>query len=146
MRSRARTLKHFSRAWKRDARSGSPATLHLGHMCKGTKPMRGRMNLHQDVKRIAIAITAAAAFRLTGTVDSQADDGSAAKILKSMADYIGHLNSVSATFDSDIEVITNNLQKIQFTSSGQVLLSRPDKLRASRLGGYADVELVFDGK
>jgi hypothetical protein len=26
-----------------------------------------------------------------------------------------------------------------------VLLSRPDKLRASRAGGYTDVELVFDG-
>src|SRR5215470_11882579 len=105
--------------------------------------MRDRMKLHQNIKRLAIAIAAAAAFGLAGTVGSQADDGSAAKILKSMADYIGHLNTLSATFDSDIEVITHDLQKIQFTSSGQVSLSRPDKLRASRLGGYADVELVF---
>jgi len=27
-----------------------------------------------------------------------------------------------------------------------MLLSRPDKVRASRIGGYADVELNFDGK
>jgi hypothetical protein len=27
-----------------------------------------------------------------------------------------------------------------------VLLSRPDKVRVSRTGGYADVEMVFDGK
>ena len=38
------------------------------------------------------------------------------------------------------------LQKIQFTSSGQVQLSRPDKLRATRTGGYRDIEIVFDGK
>ena len=27
-----------------------------------------------------------------------------------------------------------------------MLLSRPDKVRASRVGGYANVEMVFDGK
>ncbi|MEF8701603.1 MAG: DUF2092 domain-containing protein [Candidatus Accumulibacter sp. UW20] len=36
--------------------------------------------------------------------------------------------------------------RTQFASSGDVLLSRPDKLRAHRVGGYADVALFFDGK
>ena len=27
-----------------------------------------------------------------------------------------------------------------------MLLNRPDKARVSRVGGYADVEMVFDGK
>jgi hypothetical protein len=43
-------------------------------------------------------------------------------------------------------VITPALQRIQFASSGRVQLSRPDKLRAARTGGYTDVEIVFDGK
>ena len=43
-------------------------------------------------------------------------------------------------------MITPALQKIQFASSGQITLNRPDKLRIRRTGGYADVELVFDGK
>jgi hypothetical protein len=68
------------------------------------------------------------------------------KILKAMSDYVTSQKSLSVTFDSDIEVITPSLQKIQFTSSGQVQLSRPDKLRATRTGGYTDVEIVFDGK
>jgi hypothetical protein len=63
-----------------------------------------------------------------------------------MADYTAGQKSISATFDSDIEVITPELQKLQFTSSGQLTLSRPDKLRIKRTGGYADVEMVFDGK
>ena len=50
------------------------------------------------------------------------------------------------SYDSDIEVITPEIQKIQFASSGKVLLSRPDKLGATRTGGYTDVEFVFDGK
>ena len=68
------------------------------------------------------------------------------KILKAMSDYVTSQKTLSITFDSDIEVITSGLQKIQFTSSGQVQLSRPDKLRATRTGGYNDVEIVFDGK
>lgn len=31
-------------------------------------------------------------------------------------------------------------------SSGKIELGRPDKLRATRLGGFANVEMVFDGK
>jgi hypothetical protein len=77
---------------------------------------------------------------------AQAEANDANKILKSMTDYVTSQKSISMTFDSDIEVITPELQKIQFTSSGQVQLSRPDKLRARRTGGYTDVELVFDGQ
>jgi hypothetical protein len=75
---------------------------------------------------------------------AQSDD--ADKILKAMSDYVAGQKTLSIKFDSDIEVITTNLQKIQFTSSGQVQLSRPDKLRATRTGGYSDIEVVFDGK
>ncbi len=69
----------------------------------------------------------------------------AAKILKAMSTYVAAQNSISASFDSDIEVITPSVQKIQFTNSGQLQIGRPNKLRVSRTGGYTDVELVFDG-
>jgi hypothetical protein len=75
---------------------------------------------------------------------AQADDS--AMILKSMTDYLGSQTSLSASFESDIEIITPEMEKIQFASSGQMKLSRPDKLRVRRTGGYADVELVYDGK
>ena len=76
--------------------------------------------------------------------DARADDSGA--LLKAMADYTAAQKSISATFDSDVEVITSELQKIQFASSGQLKMTRPDKLRVRRTGGYADVELVYDGK
>lgn len=84
------------------------------------------------------------ALLLAAMSPAQADDP--AKILKSMSDYLAGQKILSASFDSDIEIITPELQKIQFASSGQIKLGRPDKLRVRRTGGYADVELIYDGK
>lgn len=75
---------------------------------------------------------------------AQSDD--AVKILKSMTDFMQSQKTLSISVDTDIEVITSQLEKIQFTSSGQVSLSRPDKLRVTRTGGYTELELVYDGK
>ena len=63
-----------------------------------------------------------------------------------MSDYVSSQKTIELTFDSDIEIITPQLEKIQFTNSGEALLSRPDKLRAHRVGGYSDAELFFNGK
>jgi hypothetical protein len=90
-------------------------------------------------------MSAAAACIATLTSPALAEDD-AARILKAMSDYTAGQKSISAMFDSDIEVITPDLQKLQFTSSGQIRLERPDKLRIKRTGGYTDVDLVFDGK
>jgi hypothetical protein len=85
----------------------------------------------------------AAAFTPAG---AQQNSDSAAKVLKAMSDYMASQKATSFTFDSSIEIITPEVQKIQFASSGRMLLVRPDKLRATRTGGYTDVEFVFDGK
>ena len=75
-----------------------------------------------------------------------AQEHDAKAILRSMSDYVRSQKTVELTFDSDIEVITPQMEKIQFTNSGEALLIRPDKLRAHRVGGYSDVTLFFDGK
>src|SRR6185437_16500363 len=101
---------------------------------------------HRATKGMQVLATAtlAAAFGVFAGQAAKADD--ALSLLKAMADYTAAQKSISATFDSDVEVITPELQKIQFTSSGQLQLARPDKLRFRRTGGYADIELVYDGK
>jgi len=76
----------------------------------------------------------------------QAQQNDAYTILKAMSDYVSSQKIIQLTFDSDIEIITPQLEKIQFTNSGGALLSRPDKLHAHRVGGYSEVELFFDGK
>lgn len=92
-----------------------------------------------------VAIVCLMAFSQAQFAVAQTTDDGARKILKGMATYLAGQKVISATFDADIEVITPTLQKIQFTSSGELLISRSDGLRARRSGGYSEVELVFDG-
>ncbi|MCB1486203.1 MAG: DUF2092 domain-containing protein [Bauldia sp.] len=81
-----------------------------------------------------------------GVAPASADDGQARELLKEMSDYLAAQQVISFTYDSDIEVVTTDLQKLDFASTGTVSLSRPDKLRATRTGGFVDMEMVFDGK
>lgn len=102
--------------------------------------MKARLVLFAMLALVLVATLTA------GPARAQAQKSDAKSILKAMSDYLSSQKTIELTFDSDIEVITPQLEKIQFTNSGDVLLSRPDKLRAHRVGGYADVKLVFDGK
>lgn len=92
------------------------------------------------------AFAATSCLLLASSPMAGAEESDPAKILKAMTDYVVGQTTISATIDTDIEVITPELQKIQFASSSTLLLNRPDKLRVSRTGGYAHVDLVFDGK
>ncbi len=74
-----------------------------------------------------------------------AEEGAAQDILKTMSEYVGRQENLSLKYDADVEVVTPAVEKIQFSASGDVTLSRPNKFRVSRTGGYADVELISDG-
>ena len=106
-------------------------------MCQPNTPAKGRWTA------VMMMLLAAFLFIAPGA-RAQSDD--ADKILKAMSEYLASQKNISLSFDSDVEVITPDVQKIQFASSGRLQISRPDKMRASRTGGYADAELVFDGK
>ena len=87
-----------------------------------------------------------AALLMAVPLSAQVEESDATVILKAMSDYVGSQKTIELTFDSEIEIITPQLEKIQFTNSGQALLRRPDKLRAHRISGHADVAMFFDGK
>jgi len=113
----------------------------------GIGQRRTAMNIKQQARTLlqsSANLALVAIFMASTAQSSRADDP--AKLLKAMTDYTAAQKSISATFDSDIEVVTPELEKVQFTSSGKLQLTRPDKLRIRRTGGYADVELVYDGK
>jgi hypothetical protein len=105
---------------------------------------------HRSLISFARRGIAAAAVLMAATFVAvpwaQAQDDPARKILRSMAGFLGGQKAFTVEFNSSIEVITPDLQKIQFNSSGRLALSRPDKLHAMRSGGYSDVEMMFDGK
>ena len=101
--------------------------------------MKARKVIFAMIASVLVAV-------LVTTSPAMAQEDDARAILKAMSDYVGSQQTIELTFDSAIEIITPQLEKIQFTNSGGVLLRRPDKLRAHRVGGYADVEMFFDGK
>jgi hypothetical protein len=91
------------------------------------------------------AILAAAAV-LTSVPAARADEAQAKQLFKAMSDYLAAQATISFNYDTDLEVVTKDLQKLGLASSGMVTLNRPDKIRAMRTGGFANLELVFDGK
>lgn len=66
-------------------------------------------------------------------------------LLKAMSDYMASQQSFSFDYQSTIEAVTPDFQKLAFVSSGSATVTRPDKIRVSRTGGFADVEMVYDG-
>jgi hypothetical protein len=97
------------------------------------------------ISRIGMLLGSALLYG-AGIGSACADETDPLKILKRMTDHVGAQQNITAIVDTDIEVITSELQKIQFASSSTLRLSRPNKIRVARRGGYADVEMIFDGK
>lgn len=78
-----------------------------------------------------------------GGAGAQEDDSR--QLLKAMSDYMAAQSAFSFTYQSSIEAVTPEFEKLQFVSSGTATIHRPDKIRVTRTGGFADVELVYDG-
>ena len=53
---------------------------------------------------------------------------------------------MSFDYGVNLELVSTQQQKIGLASSGTLTLNRPDKLHLTRTGGFANVEIVFDGK
>ena len=63
-----------------------------------------------------------------------------------MSDFLGAQKTLSVGFDTVFEVVTPTDQKLALASSGTATLARPDKIRVARSGGFADFEILYDGK
>jgi hypothetical protein len=77
---------------------------------------------------------------------ASAAEADARNLFKAMSDYMAAQKSISFQYDTDLEIVTKDRQKLGLASSGRVTLNRPDKIRVTRTGGFADVEFLFDGK
>jgi hypothetical protein len=102
--------------------------------------------LLRSARDVAAAVAVTGAMALVSLPSAYADEAQAKKLFKAMSDYLAAQNTISFDYDSSLEIITKKDQKIAFVSSGSVTLNRPDKIRATRTGGFVNVEMVFDGK
>ena len=78
--------------------------------------------------------------------EARADEFAAKALVKAMSDYMAAQQAISFSFDTDLEIVTKDKQKLALASSGTVTLKRPDELHVTRRGGFADIEAIFDGK
>jgi hypothetical protein len=77
---------------------------------------------------------------------SEATEANAKALLKAMSDYLAAQQVISLAYDSVFEVVTGDQQKLQIATSGTIDMSRPDKIHTTRQAGFANTEMVFDGK
>ncbi len=99
-------------------------------------------------KHLSTLRTGAALFALILGLPASiasADENDARNILKAMSDYLSAEQTLSFDYDATLEIVTTEDQKLGIASSGSVDLARPDKIRATRVGGFSEVEMVFDG-
>jgi hypothetical protein len=101
----------------------------------------------RTVKPILSVAALALMLGLGGALSgARADEGDAKNLFKTMSGYMAAEKAISFRYDTVLEIVTDDKQKLALASSGNVTLNRPDKLRVTRTGGFADVEFLFDGK
>lgn len=98
--------------------------------------------LRTALSSVALAIV----IGLAPASDARAGEADAKRLLKAMSDYLASQKAISFAYDTNFEVVTNERQRLMLASSGTIELGRPDKVRVTRFGGFANVEMVFDGK
>jgi hypothetical protein len=103
-------------------------------------------SVSKTVKKWTAVLALVATAGTANISASRADEAQAKTLLKAMSDYLGAQKSLSFDYDASLEIVSTQQQKIALVSSGTVTLNRPDKLHATRTGGFANVEMVFDGK
>lgn len=77
---------------------------------------------------------------------AMADEAYAKQKVKAMSDYMAAQKTFSFGYDTNLEFVTKDKQKITLASSGSMTVARPDNVHAKRDGGFANVEIFFNGK
>lgn len=106
---------------------------------------RKSLKSKQSPLRTVITVGVASVLVL-GSTSASADETDAKRLLKAMSDYMAAQTAFSFEYDAVLDVVTPQDQVLGLASSGSVSVKRPDKVHASRAGGFADAELNFDGK
>ena len=69
---------------------------------------------------LAVAVAGIASISV-----ARADQAQARSLLKAMSDYLGAQKAISFDYDSNLEIVSTQQQKIGLASSGTLTLNRP---------------------
>ena len=116
----------------------------IGLSLSSCSPANEQNATEQDATEENVAAPAATE-QTAGTQDDVTAQNAKAR-LKAMSDYLAAQKAISLGYDTVFEVVSKEGQKLQLATSGTIVLNRPDKIRTTRQSGFADTEMVFDGK
>lgn len=85
-------------------------------------------------------------FSISAAADSASINPQADKVLRSMATFLGSLSSFSMKASIENELVTDEGQKLQLSSSAEIAIKRPGKMYVTRKGMFADIEMIYDAK
>lgn len=75
-----------------------------------------------------------------------ASDARARAVLRQMADYLAEQKSFTLKASNTVEVVLVSGQKLQFDSTSDVTVERPNKIQAARIGDLDQQTFVYDGQ
>jgi hypothetical protein len=105
------------------------------------------MNHRCGFRRGVLSVILAVFVLATGsTMAGQTMNKDADEILRSMSSFLAKTKAFSVAVDIGNEVITKEGEKLQFNSSGTLLLQRPARFYINRQSRFGDIEMFFDGK
>jgi hypothetical protein len=93
---------------------------------------------------VTLALSAPVATEVRA--QTSAVDPAAAQILKRMTDYLGSLRQFSVRTQNTLEDLLDSGQRVDHEISASVLVRRPNKLRAERVGDVISQVFYYDGK
>jgi hypothetical protein len=109
--------------------------------------MMGNVSRHSKwffVTMAALAVTMG--FSTYSHGQSAAIEPRADQLLRKMSDYLASLKQFSVQTENTLEVVLRSGEKIQYDNPAELLLRRPNRLRADRKGDIVNQEFYYDGK
>ena len=106
-----------------------------------------RLNFRKAAALFAVGVLALSAAVSTEVgAQAPAVDPAATKILKGMTDYVGSLKQFSVHTQNTLEDLLDSGHRVDFDVSANVIVSRPNKLRAERKGDLLSQIFYYNGK
>lgn len=104
--------------------------------------------LHSRITAFLLALVAS--LLLMNATESPPEaakvDPAAVKILQRMTDYVSKLQQFSVHTENTLEDVLDSGQRIDFDVAANVIVRRPNKLRAERIGERINQAFYYDGK
>ncbi len=105
-----------------------------------------KLNLKRAVGLLAVGVLTLWAAGLTvAWAETPSVDPTAVQILKRMTDYLGNLKQFSVKTQNSIEDMTDSGHRVDYDISTVVTVSRPDKMKAQRMGDLIDQTFYYNG-